>query len=199
MMEEAGDDFDGVCLEASVVLFYDLTETADERFYSAHPSPHPKDLQDLFFARENPPTSIAYDIKYGREPGDILSCSPVYSTRLVDALNRAGATGFSTYPVKVTRAGKAVPGFVGIRVTGRGGPVDEARSKLVRAESGRIKSHTGIYMDEAGWDGSDVFSIPGMGIMIFVTERVANELNKLDLKNMELIRNDRCNFGRQPK
>jgi hypothetical protein len=49
-------------------------------------------------------------------------------------------------------------------------------------------------MHEKDWDGRDVFTIPGLGIGVYVVARVANELMKLKLKNVSLVKNSECSM-----
>jgi hypothetical protein len=49
-----------------------------------------------------------------------------------------------------------------------------------------------IMMNEAEWDGSDVFAIPGLGCNVFVSERVGTALLKLKLRNVSIKRNTEC-------
>ena len=55
-------------------------------------------------------------------------------------------------------------------------------------------AYDAIYMDETKWDGNDVFSIPGMGIMTFVVERVAQAIRRAKLLNVRLVKNSEYGF-----
>lgn len=52
-----------------------------------------------------------------------------------------------------------------------------------------------VFMDETQWDGSDVFAIPGLGIAMFVTERVKEAIDKAKLVNVVLTLNTDCYLG----
>jgi len=134
-----------------------------------------------------------YRIGGGRWPGHIVYFL-VWSTELVEVLQRAGATGYATYSIRLLRGRQRVPGYVGMRVFGKGGPFDPDRSGAEYCSDGGLIGYDRICMDESQWDGSDVFMIPGLGIGIFVVERVAEELMKLKLKNVSVRPADECSM-----
>ncbi len=81
-----------------------------------------------------------------------------------------------------------------MRVFGSGGPFDAERSQAEYGRGDAPISYQAIYMQEALWDGSDIFTIPGLGYSAFVVERVADELRKLKLKNVSLVKNTECSL-----
>jgi hypothetical protein len=105
---------------------------------------------------------------------------------MADVLEHCEATGVATYPVKVIRGRQQLNGYTALRVFGKGGPFDEKRSKATDI------SYEGIYMDESQWDGSDVFTIPGLGIGIFILERVVKELEKIKPTNVSFTLSTEC-------
>ncbi len=168
--------------------FYGILDRSNGGCYSAEPSPYPKGLESFVLGEQDPPQHISYNIKHGRKAGDVLS-DAAWSERMVTALKDLGATGFAAYRVSVSRKGEPVTGYVGVRVTGRGGPrIPGARRLLTKGQW--FDLYQGIYMQEDAWDGSDVFSIPGAGIGLFVVERVADVLRKLRLRGVMLVPND---------
>lgn len=100
-----------------------------------------------------------------------LSAIRVVSERLVTLLQEHAFTGWATYPVEVYgRKGEALPGYYGFSVTGRGGERDRSRSQIITkpppAPGGQsYQVYKGLYFDESGWDGSDIFLVWG-GIVV---------------------------------
>lgn len=72
--------------------------------------------------------------------------------------------------------------------------MDDERSGVIRGTYGAIMGQKAIYMDESKWDGSDVFAIPGMGICMFVTQRIAEAIRKARLLNIDLVLNSEDSF-----
>jgi len=179
------------------MVFYRIRPAFGDSFWSAAPSPYPDNVEDIVRGRVAPPDNIVYDIRDGDEPGDVLTLTGVYSRRVSDTLRAAGARGFKTYPVCVRHKNRPIDDFVGIQVVGSGGPVDEARSRLVRRASGAVMRHTGIYLFEEKWDGSDIFCLDGLGVAMFVTQEIAHQLQQIGLRGLELLPNELCNMGRQ--
>lgn len=175
--------------------FYELQFNVCGPYYEAAAEPFPEDLGDLVLGPDPPPAPVRFEIVRGSRPADIIGCA-VWSERLISVLRECGATGFKPYEIELYRKGKPVPGYMGVLVLGRGGPLDEVRSDVERDETGKcIFGHSAVYMHEDQWDGSDVFVIPGLGIREFVTARVAEVLRKARLRNVQLILNSECRFG----
>jgi hypothetical protein len=101
--------------------------------------------------------------------------------------------------VQTTERLREVAVYHALRVSGRGGPFDARRSDEELDETGFRIGHSAIYMNESKWDGSDVFFIPGMGITLFVTERVAQAIRAAELTNVILTRNTECRYGTKMK
>lgn len=113
---------------------------------------------------------------------------------MIDALHSVNATGLECYEVNVTLDEEQIDGYLGVRIVGRRGALDEGRSGIKR-RGNCIVGYNGIYMREADWDGTDVFLIPGIGINIFLTERATSALEPLKPKGVELIPNEECRMG----
>jgi len=173
--------------------FYCVKYDVQPRYYNAAPDPYPDDWDVFLRSSTNPVSVVRYEIDCGRHPGDVLSTA-AWSERMVNALKSHKMTGISSYPIEVYRKGKSLSGYVGIRVLGRGGPFDEIRSGAERV--GRaLFGHEAVYMSEREWDGSDVFTIPGLGTTIFVSTRAAAVLKDVGLTNVTLVLNSECRFG----
>ena len=173
--------------------FYRVSGTYEGDFFDGEFQPYP-DLDALFLSSVIPHDSCI-SIASGSRPGDIISSSfNVVSERFLAALEVCGATGFTAIPVKVVHGGTSIPGYSIIKLLGRGGAFDEERSEADRQGSA-LFGYSGIYMDERQWDGSDVFAIPGLGIGMFVTEKVKESLERARLSGVEIVLNSECRFG----
>jgi hypothetical protein len=173
------------------MCFYRVSPHAHPTYWWAEPDPYPEDMLNVFCGRRNPAKTIRYVIRCGRWPGHIVG-SAAWSVELIRALKRCKATGYATFPIEVWLHGvKPVPGYVGLRVFGRGGAFDPTRSGAEYLGNTLI-AYRATYMHESDWDGRDVFTIPGLGIGVFVVERVARELTRLKLKNVSLVKNTEC-------
>ncbi len=134
----------------------------------------------------------------GRVPYDIVTTElPVLkliSDRLVEVLKRHELTGWQTYRVQVLdRQKNEVPGYHGLQVYGRCGPVDYSLSPRVMEPPfpGAEPAPTwkGYYFDPATWDGSDLF-IPESAngrttVHAFVTRRLKEIFEKEKITNVE--------------
>jgi hypothetical protein len=113
----------------------------------------------------------------------------VVSQRFVDALRCHTVTGWSTYPIELhDKDDKIIDGYYGLIVTGRSGPIqnERARPTLVRTPAGHMaKSWFGYYVDEASWDGSEIF-VPQNTSFTFVVGRVKRLLEAAKLTNIAL-------------
>lgn len=52
----------------------------------------------------------------------------------------------------------------------------------------------GVFMDLDKWDESDVFLVPGLGVTLCVSIRVAKLLSDAALTNIKLMQNDQYSF-----
>ena len=113
----------------------------------------------------------------------------VVSTRFVDLLRLNAVTGWSTHAIELHgKRDEVVDGYHGLVVTGRCGPIqnERARPALLRAPAGHMaKSWFGFYVDEASWDGSEMF-VPANTSFIFVLGRVKRLLEAAKLTNITL-------------
>lgn len=114
------------------------------------------------------------------------------SDRFVDLLSARGFTGWTTYPVRVLdKSGEEVPGYHGLSVLGRCGPLDPAKAErivLPAPPGGKaMPGWRGFYFDPSSWDGRDFFVPEGTG-HVFVTEAVKDALKKAKLSNIEFQR-----------
>lgn len=98
----------------------------------------------------------------------------------------AGFSGWRTFPVEVhSRAGEIVPGYTGVAVTGRCGPLCYDNSRV--EGEGNWERYVGLRFDPATWDGSDVFGCPN-GRWLLGTERIARALKAARIRNVVATR-----------
>jgi len=141
------------------------------------------------------PSPVELDIVGGERLPDLLQAGMLtgLSPRMSRALRNIGATGYSLAPLVLRHPtlGVAINGYEALVVHGRGGPLDESRMQPIKRTGDAILSCRGFHIYEERWDGSDVFCIDGLGVSIWVTERVAEVLRKVrpKLRNVELVPN----------
>jgi hypothetical protein len=92
----------------------------------------------------------------------------------------------------VLKDGSELPGYHGLAVTGRCGPIDDSLSDEVvlppPVPRGRARrALRGICFDSATWDGSDVFTPEGYTAS-FVVERVKTAVEAAGITNVEFAR-----------
>jgi hypothetical protein len=136
--------------------------------------------------KRRPPTPVGFSA-----PADIIHttfAAPVLvSDRVLGILKLGEFTGWDTYPVKVFgKEGVPMPGYSGLAVRGRCGPIDRGLSKKIDKiyPGGVFPVWRGMYFDAATWDGSDVFMPAGNGGWIFVVEAVKRAFDKAKVKNV---------------
>jgi hypothetical protein len=174
-----------------MLRFYEVQPHAHPTYFWSEAHPLPKDYVRLLTSKTTPRRRPVFRANTGRFKGDVIA-SIVWSRRLGNVLSESKATGVATYPVKVMRGRQQLDGYVALRVFGKGGPFDDKRGKATYWKDGSIWSYDGIYMDESQWDGSDVFTIPGLGIGIFIVERVVKELEKIKPTNVSFTLSIEC-------
>lgn len=123
------------------------------------------------------------------EPQDIAWSRTVawyyLSPRVLELFRDNELTGWSTYPIVLhNKAGKLCPGYAGLTITGRCGPIDKQRGELVPGQNPNKKfpRHIGLYFDEATWDGSDIFCPEGKNTYKFATQRVKDLCDKHEIR-----------------
>lgn len=108
------------------------------------------------------------------------------SDRLVQAFRAASFSGWATYQVRL-EAGEAIQGYLGLTIVGRSGPIDNTRGEWVRKDDEPGRFRQGLLFDEPSWDGSDFF-VPAGTLYKFVSQQVADCLNRLQVKNVRCQR-----------
>lgn len=182
------------------MTFYEVWGSGDKyvTLRCLHPS-RPSDHFEMITIEEAPKLVPHYEVT-DYSVGCVFGHRPnlgVWSVELANLLIDNGMTGILTHPVQVSHNSQSVSGFVGVRIVGRGGAFDRARSGVVLWSdlSNKPISHKSVYMDDSGWDGCDVFLIPELGGRLFVTERAALAIRALsDLKELILTSNDKASL-----
>lgn len=132
---------------------------------------------------------IQFDSAQGLKATDILwtqLVTPVcVSNRVIHIFSENEVSGWSTYPVEVfDPEGELLPDYHGLAVTGAVCEADYRRSSIVTRPppAPRGKSYDvyrGLYFDEAQWDGSDMFWVGGVRVVVDKVKRVL-ELNGVE-------------------
>jgi hypothetical protein len=143
-----------------------------------------------------PDTPVAFEYSSGSSMYDWI-CTEftsvlLISTELVELMQRASFTGWSTYPVELRDAcDEVVPGYTGLSIVGRCGPLDDSNVPIIELPSKRtgllVPQRRGYSFDIDTWDGSDFFS-PARSRMTIVTERVRDVFMKERIKNVAFVR-----------
>ncbi len=134
---------------------------------------------------------VQFDVAQGSETCDILwtqFVTPVcISERVVRLLQQNDVSGWSTYPVEVLdNNGRLLAGYHGLSVTGVVCSADYSRSTVITkpppAPRGRSYDvYRGLYFDAAEWDGSDMFWV---GRVRVVVEKVKKVFEQIKVSNM---------------
>ena len=131
-----------------------------------------------------------------RTPSDVIFTrlfgGIIVHERVVRLLEEHRFTGWTTYPVEVCgQDGQHIPGYHGLAITGRCGPIDRDRSvvKLKQFPAKMARVWVGLYFDPATWDGSDMF-MPADFDCVFVAEQVWKAFRRARVKNVQFTRLD---------
>ena len=133
---------------------------------------------------------VRFERDEGSEAHDLVGTTHaalmLVSDRLIGTLGRF--CGWTTYPVTI----EGQPGYQGLAVTGRAGPVDDALSPRVMLlppvpEGTAVPGRRGLLFQPDSWDGSDVFVL-GDSTITVVTVAVRDALLAARLTNLGLDR-----------
>lgn len=126
-----------------------------------------------------------------KKPTDVIGATYavilLVSERVVNMLQDAGFTGWSTYDVNLLgHDGMPIPGYYGFAVCGRCGPIDESKAVEIPriCPGGVFPGWFGMYFDPDTWDGSDIFMPDHPLGAIFLTEDVKRAFEKAKIKNV---------------
>jgi hypothetical protein len=117
----------------------------------------------------------------------------IVSERVIAALEDCKCSGWDTYPIAlVGAAGEPIPGYHGLVVRGRCGPLEKHRSVEIRKQypGGVFPAYRGWYFDERAWDGSDVFMPGGRVGHVFITQDAKDALSAARISGADFDRAD---------
>jgi hypothetical protein len=139
--------------------------------------------------KSSAPVEVRWAMR-GESPKDFVRTTSVWpilvSERVVGILRDSGLTGWQTYPIELFgKVGERIPGYHGLAVSGRCGPIDDDLSvKFPKIMPGGVFPYwRGLYFDPTTWDGSDLFMPSGSG-WIFVVEAVRRAFAKANVTNV---------------
>jgi len=136
-------------------------------------------------------STLVYTYHSGSRLYDVVGSSmaaltPV-SDRVIAVLEKF--TGWTTFPVELHgKGGEVIPGYHGLAVTGRCGPLDRKTGRRMWRDrpSERIgESRRFLWFDPLSWDGSDIFCAGGTAFT-FVVEDLYKELKRAKITNLYL-------------
>jgi hypothetical protein len=151
----------------------------------------PRELNAIAVARGEARlnSTLVYTYHSGSRLYDVVGSSglePV-SDRVIGVLERF--TGWTTFPVELHgKGGEVIPGYHGLAVTGRCGPLDRKTGRRMWRDrpSERIGETRFLYwFDPLSWDGSDIFCA-GDTALTFVVEDLYKELKRAKITNLSL-------------
>ena len=132
---------------------------------------------------------IQFDVAQGLKATDFLWTQLVTPVcvleRVIDILRKKEVTGWSTYPVEVfDQKGNLCADYHGLAVTGGICEADYSRSVVVTkppptSRGKSIDVYKGLYFDESKWDGSDMFWVGGVRVVVDKVKRIF-EQNKVE-------------------
>jgi hypothetical protein len=150
------------------------------------------DLRELVGGSRSPDQPLELRVDEGRTVVDVVGCTlacPVFvSDRFVEVLRAVNATGWSVWPVTIRDGrGAVLPGFQGLAITGRCGPLDDSSARVANSEYlGGAAAWLGLTFDPDAWDKTDVFT-PQPCAHILVTDRVWHALTTARITNLATV------------
>ena len=158
---------------------------------AAEALPDREQLQLLAQGKSAITEPIQFDAAQGREATDFLWTQLITPVCISESATRIlmenKVSGWSTYPVEVfDQEGKLYPYYFGLAVTGAACEADYSRSAVVSKPppTPRGRSYDvfrGLYFDEDQWDGSDMFWVGGVRVVV---ERVKEIFVRYNVRNV---------------
>lgn len=154
------------------------------------------DVEDLALGVGRVTKPIGFCRMSGSTPADLMGTADatvnIVSGRFVSVLRSVAATGWSLFPVELRlKADEPLPGYHGLSITGRAGPVQSelASDVIFRPFPGSAPAagKRGWCFEPETWDGSDVFTPDGHAALC-VTEPVAEVLRASALTGLRTAR-----------
>jgi hypothetical protein len=183
---------------------YSLGERSYNTFRGELSSEDDDDCYRVLRAEKTPPGPVEVRYAMGRsQPSDFIfttSAHPkIISDRVLGILKGEGFTGWRTYPVHLyDKGGARIPGYHGLAIHGRCGPIDESKSvKLPKIYPARVSSEWyGLFFDPATWDGSDLFMTSSEMAFVFAVDAVKRALEKAKVTNVAFEATDQIELAR---
>lgn len=151
---------------------------------------HREEARALLRGELTPKQPVIVRHTMGGTPRDVIwttYAGPMIVRNTVVELFRAHEfTGWKTFPVEVyDRKGQNLPGYVGLAVYGRCGPIDNAQSEVIPHKYRPSGSPVlrGLYFDPSSWDGSDFF-MTSTTTWVFVRDSVKVALERAKVTNI---------------
>jgi len=161
-------------------------------------------LLSLFYGETKPASPVRISVFRGTRLGDFMYCDPLevwcISQEAVDCLRAHGITGWDTYPVEVLdRRGVAIPGYLGLAITGRIGYLVGSESRLEEREppvpQGKpYRVYVGMQLDCSEWDGSDLCTTAPSTSYVWANQRAVDAIWECKLTNVEYERVDQMDW-----
>lgn len=138
--------------------------------------------------------TIALKQHSGTKLGDLVGTTYsgfyLLSQRVLSVFDREGINGWRACAVTLKSSSRElIEGYSAVGITGRCGPLDNARSQKVTRILPESKSSTsswiGLYFAEDSWDGSDLFRPQGTMLTI-ATGRVVDVLRAINATNVRI-------------
>lgn len=174
-----------------------MGDPCSHRYYRANMHFSPEVVGDpslrLLRGDWNPTNAVRLTRDSGAsDPVDViwttLALPLLVSQRVIDLLEANAFTGWCTFPVVVQNGTKAiVPGYHGLAITGRCGPLEGSRSRVVLRDypAMLVEERVGYRFDEASWDGSDLFCSTDGSAIIVCTAAVKGALERAKVRNLK--------------
>jgi hypothetical protein len=161
---------------------YYLEIVGDDDWFYADPEPLVRQQPGLLRGEWIPEATLQVYWAMGHpDPEDVAlgrsNCLYYLSSKVQQLLKSNGVTGWRTYPIELhNKTGNICPGYAGLSITGRCGPIDEHGGEVVPGQKPGKKYvlRMGLYFDGSTWDGSDFFCPAGENTLRFATEKVKN-------------------------
>lgn len=175
--------------------FYTLGTQGKRTAFHVEPCDPELDEHGIYSGEVRPTAPVEFRYQKGASGStvcDLISTSApplvLVSDRLLSTLR--GFTGWATFPATVLgKQGEVIPGYHGLVVTGRSGPIDDTRSRPQvcppPVPGGRTtRQWFGLFFDEQTWDGSDLF-VPEDTALTVAVERVKRAFEAARITNSE--------------
>lgn len=160
--------------------------------YSCTTNLTPIEERDVSLGVFRPEVPVVFRIHRSARPRDFgwTGTIVIVSQKAKDTFEALGLTGWTTYEVDVrSKEDLEIPGYYGLSITGRCGPVQWRRSRIVpvKMPGGMIPHFEGSYFDLSTWDGSDLFVSSGRGWFVFATAKASQAIRRFRLSNIRLL------------